>query len=83
MRVDIIHFPLKAREAHFPLMGLAVSEQSAGMAGKIDGTDKCTTCFFGTSELCSLPRQEKCPTFRPSKTDALGLDMANAGNASL
>lgn len=25
----------------------------------------CDACFFGISELCSLPKGEACATFRP------------------
>jgi len=34
-------------------------------AGKAIAEGSCDTCFFGLSQLCCLPQDEACPTFRP------------------
>ena len=39
-------------------------------AGKAIAEGSCDTCFFGLSQLCSLPQDEACPTFRPQLMDS-------------
>ena len=40
-------------------------EKSSGPPGNEPVAEiSCETCFFGQSGLCSLPKEEACPTFR-------------------
>ncbi len=66
---DKIHFPLTAVEGGWASLSLtgAVSTEGKtfGTAVNQVADPTCETCFFGMSELCSLPKGEACPTFRP------------------
>ena len=69
-QVVIIYFhanPCTRRMTALPTPGAVSAQQApAEEAGKSVFTEvSCDACFFGLSQLCSLPKDEACATFRP------------------
>lgn len=40
-----------------------------------DAAIKCDVCLFGIHDLCSLPQDSGCPTFRPEHMAPAGLNL--------